>query len=105
MQDDTIMAPESISFEGFFNALHASLAKDGYGNPGRTAMNAGSFDFDEVGILPLRAFQFGVAYLVYEQELPESFNARASAVISGADAYALLKDIHRDAKGRILTNI
>jgi hypothetical protein len=96
MQDDTIMASEGISFEGFFNAIHAFLAKDGYGNPGRTAMNAGSFNFDDIGILPLRAFQFGVAYLVYEQELPESYNAhnaRASTLTSGADAYALLKDI------------
>ncbi len=99
------MASEGISFEGFFNAIHASLAKDGYGNPGRTAMNAGSFNFDDIGILPLRAFQFGVAYLVYEQELPESYNARASTLTSGADAYALLKDIQRDAKGRVLTNI
>lgn len=93
---------DNISFEGFFNAVFRSLAEDSFGNPGRTAMNASSFNSSELGVLPLRAFQMAVAYLVSEGELPSEYNDRASTLVTAGNANALLADIQRVAAGRIL---
>lgn len=83
-----------------------SLERGGFRNAGRTAMSAGSFQTaGALHLLPLRASQFGVAYLVNEQELPNDYNGRASAIVTSEDAYALLQDIDRDATKRILPDL
>lgn len=66
-------------------------------------MNAASFDVKgPLQALSLRALQFGVAYLVNEQELPDYYNGQASAVVTAEDAQALMRNIYADACGSIL---
>lgn len=94
---------DSLSFEAFFNAIYHDLGTQGFGAAGREVVNADFFrSSGPLAILPLRSLQFGVAYLVKAQELPEKYNDAASVIVTVEDAYALLAHIDKDASRRIL---